>query len=451
MRAILAEAAALMLVGCLVVASASCGGTTASTSKCTPGASVACTGPSGCPGGQVCNGDGASYAICVCDSSSGSGSGGSSGGGSGGSSGGENGDTCANPSNDCVVQPSPPSGGAPTSKSHNYAIHTLYLGDTDRTGISNSAAWKAYGYNLDNLVTTKVSTDVCTLAAGAAKTAQVDGNGGIDNSFGENVLPIFITTAGSDWAERINASIEDGSFTDIFHVTGFDDSAGSTASATGLTGLLLAGGSYADAYDGGAPTWDTTTHWPIVPTIMNGCDPTTGCGSGCTYGSAAGACAVNPLSAATITFPSAYQAGGTFVNGTPSVNLTLSITPQLSVQIHSALVTFQPKAPGSVTDGTVAGVLITSEFVSAIESVAGNITTSLCSGSAFQSIAQQMDQASDIVIDPTSGAVSNSAGTMCNAISIGLGFEGTEIGSPSSSDIEAPPAAAPNPCADAGQ
>ena len=37
---------------------------------------------------------------------------------------------------------------------------------------------------------------------------------------------------------------------------------------------------------------------------------------------------------------------------------------------------------------------------------------------------------------------------MCNGISIGLGFEGTEIAAPSSSDIEAVSAAAPNPCAE---
>jgi len=380
----------------------------------------------------------------------------------GSSSSGGSGDTCANASNACVVQPAAPSGGAPKSGSHNYAIHTLYLGDTDRTGVTNSAAWKDYGYNLDDLVTKKAcdsktkppacSDDVCTLTAGAAGITQVDGNGGIDNSFGENILPIVITTAGSDAAARINTSINDGAFTIMTYVTGFDDSAANTTSATGLSGILLAGGSYANAHDGGMPSWDPTTHWPIVPTIMNGCNAMTGCGAGCTYGSAAGACGVDPTKAATVTFPSAYQAGGTFVNGSPStLSLNLSIGGQsLSINVHSALITFQPKAVGSITDGTIAGVLITSELVSALRSVAGNISPSLCSGTAFESIAQQIEQASDIIIDPNSGTVSNSAGAMCNGISIGLGFEGTEIAAPTSSDIEAVSAAAPNPCADAG-
>lgn len=36
------------------------------TTACTPGASVACTGPGGCSGGQVCRSDGSGYEACVC-------------------------------------------------------------------------------------------------------------------------------------------------------------------------------------------------------------------------------------------------------------------------------------------------------------------------------------------------------------------------------------------------
>jgi hypothetical protein len=360
---------------------------------------------------------------------------------SGGSSSGGSGDTCSSPGVQCTVQPAAPSGGQPTSTKHNYAVHTLYLGDTDRTGVTNSDAWKSYGYNLDNLVTAKTSTDVCTLASGASKTTQVDGNGGIDNSFGENILPIIITTAGSDAAQRINSAINAGSFTIMTYITGFDDSAGNHTSATGLNGVLLAGGNYASHNDGGAPSWDTNTHWPILPVLINGCDQTNGCPAG-----------TDPVAKAQITFPSAYQANGTFVNGTPgNLDLNLSIGGEtIDVKVHSALITWDPKAPGSVTNGTIAGVLVSQELVSSLQSVAGRISTSLCSGSAFQSIAQQILQASDIIIDPNSGAVSNTSGTNCNGISIGLGFEATEIAAPTAADVVAPAAASPDPCADAG-
>ena len=368
-------------------------------------------------------------------------SGGGSSGGSGSGSGGGGADTCNSPGVQCTVQPAAPSGGSPTSAKHNYAVHKLYLGDSDRTGVTNPDAWKSFGYNLDNLVTTKSSTDVCTLAAGASKTTQVDGNGGIDNSFGENIMPIVITTAGSDAAQKINDGINTGSFTVMTYITGFDDSAGSTASATGLTGILLAGGSYSAANDGGAPTWDTNTHWPIVPTLMTGCTPETGCPAG-----------TDPNSAATIKFDSAYQAGGTFVNGSPaSLSLTLSIGGQaLTVNISSALITFQPSGAGAVTNGTIAGTIVAQDLVNQLQSVAGSISSSLCSGSAFQSIAQQILQAADIVIDPSSGAVSNSAGASCNGISIGLGFDSTEIAAPTAADIEGASQPKPGPCGDAG-
>lgn len=44
------------------------------TSTCTPGVSVACTGPNGCSGYQVCKSDGASFEACVCGGTTGPGS-----------------------------------------------------------------------------------------------------------------------------------------------------------------------------------------------------------------------------------------------------------------------------------------------------------------------------------------------------------------------------------------
>jgi hypothetical protein len=360
---------------------------------------------------------------------------------SGGSSGGgSSGDTCQSAGVQCTVQPAAPSGGSPTSATHNYAMYTLYLGDTDRTGVTNSTAWESYGYNLDNLVTTKSSSDVCTLAAGASKTTQIDGKGGIDNSFGENILPIVITTAGSDASTKINQSIQDGTFTVMMYVAGFDNTSGSMANATGLTGALLGGGNYTDWTDGGTPAWNLTTHWPVLPELLMGC-PNNMCPAG-----------TNPITAANVQFNGAYQADGTFVNGSPAtIDLSLAIGGQsLSINIHSALITFQPttgSTPG-VTNGTIAGTIVTTELISALQSVAGHISTSLCSGSAFNSISQQIQQASDIIIS-SSGAVSNTSGTDCNGISIGLGFDATEIAVPVSADIQGPPAAVPNPC-DAG-
>jgi len=366
-------------------------------------------------------------------SSNSSGAGGD--GGSGSSSGGGNGnDNCANlPATACLPPPSVPSGASKTSSTtaHNYALHKLFLGDTDRNGVTSSTAWESFGYNLDGKITTAASTDVCTLVAGSTRSAQTDGNGGIDNSFGENIMPIILSLDATA-SQTLNTDINAGSFTVMTYVVGFDDSAGNTTSATGLTGALLAGAKFNP--DGGAgPAWNTSPVWPVLPGLLNGCTSTGGCPSG-----------TNPITASEVQFPNAFQANGTFVNGSPSpITLSLSIGGQtLSLDIASAVISFQPDAPGSVTNGIIAGVLNTQDLLNGLQSVAGNISQSLCGGTAFASIASEIQQTSDIILTGTT--VSNTAGTTCNAISIGLGFSSTEIAAPSVIAPGAP--AAPNAC-----
>jgi hypothetical protein len=364
--------------------------------------------------------------------SSGSSSSSSSSGGSSSSSGSSSsGGTCTPTT--CNEPPTPPTGGmAAGTKSHNYALHDLFLGDTDRMGVTSADAWKDFGYDLDGKITTAASTDVCTLVAGSSKQVQVDGTKGTDNSFGANIIPI-ITTLDSTASQALNQSIQGGSFTVFTYVTGFDDSAGNMTTATGLSGVLLAGGKY--SADGGAPSWDLQTNWPVIPDpgLIMGCTTTGGCPAG-----------TDPVAKAVIKFSSAFQTKGTFVNGTPSpLTLSLSIGGQsLSLNVSSAVISFDPMAPGSVTNGTIAGVLDTMALINGLMSVAGHISTSLCMGSAFQSIATQIEQTSDIVLNGTN--VENKAGEMCNAISIGLGFNSTEIAPPTT--IAAPSAPAPNPC-----
>jgi hypothetical protein len=322
----------------------------------------------------------------------------------------------------CTVPPPKPSAGTPASAPHNFAVHTLYIGNT-RAGVPDQNAWKSYGYNLDGLVTTKDSSDVCTLFGNpTSKTNQVDGNDGIDNSFGENIWPTLSgVVMGAE--QTINQSIQAGHFTVMTYVTGFDGTPGSMASATGLSGLLLAGGNYAALHDGGAPTWDTSTHWPILPTLLSGCTPTGGCPAN-----------TDPLTSATITFPSAYQAGGTFVNGSgATVSLSLSIAGQaLTINVQSAFITFQPTT-GGVTNGTIAGTIVADDLVNQLQSVAGSIPQ-LCTPTVQSAVTQLIQQAADIVID-SSGNVSNGPGVPCNGISVGLGFDATEIAIPAPDDI----------------
>jgi hypothetical protein len=372
---------------------------------------------------------------------------GSSSGGSGSSSGGSSSgsgakDICSQlPTGACDEPPSPVTSPAPTGMTpHNYALHKLYMGDTDRMGVTNPDAWKSFGYDLDGKDTTAASTDVCSLVTGASKQVQIDGNGGIDNSFGANIMPI-IGTLDSTASQTVNQQIQNGGFTVMTYVVGFDDSAGNMTTAGPLTGVLLAGGNYPAMHDGGAPTWDMNTHWPIRPELLN-CFPSGGTDS-CTA-------STDPIAAADVQFKSGFQTKGTFVNGTPSL-LSLSLTfsgNTITLNVHSAIVSFDPQAPGSVTNGTIAGVINTEELIAGLKQIAGHISTSLCSGSAFQSIASQIEQTSDIVV--SGDTVSNPAGTTCNGISVGLGFDSSEIALPTGADIAPMSPPGPDPCADAG-
>jgi hypothetical protein len=346
-------------------------------------------------------------------------------GGQGGSGNGDpGGTTCGN-----VGQPPCPTGGTTTTSTpHNYAVHQLFLGDLDPTTMQpNPDAWQDFGYNLDGKDTTASSTDVCTLVLGAPAKVQVDGPNGIDNSFGLNVVPIIVGLD-STASTAINTSINEGQFTVMTDVTGFDDSAGNTTSATGLTGVILAG---ADIADSGAPTWMPSFNWPVRPELLM-------CNPNC-------AANANPVQEANVQLAGAYQLDGTFVSGAPTqIQLALNLAGQtIQITVDSALITFQPDTPGHVKNGMIAGVIETSALLNSIRNVIGYLGGgSFCSGAALANIENEIAQKSDIVVN--GNTVSNEPGTTCNAISVGLGFTADEIAQPT--EVAPPSTSGTNPC-----
>ncbi len=314
--------------------------------------------------------------------------------------------------------PGKPSGPVTTSTTaETFAIQTLLLGEYDRTTkVPSSAAWKSYGYNLDGKITTKDSTDVCTAAV---KTNQVDGNNGIDNAFGSVILPIIQTAASLQTpSDTISQAIDKGDFTIQIQVTGLDDTP--TQTATGLTGQLFASGAL-----GSTPAFDSTTDWPVnAQLLVNPTDITQG---------------------STIKFTDSYVVNGTFVSGdlsTGGVQVSISLVFQgvaLTLSVNHAVITFDHTTATDAANGTIAGVIDTSQLISGLKSVAGRISPSLC-GSAFDGIAQQITQASDIMKDGT-----NVAGTACDGISIGLGFAGKKVANPDKIATD-DGAAPPDPC-----
>src|SRR5262249_32716151 len=89
--------------------------------------------------------------------------------------------------------------------------------------------------DIDGKATTESSTDVCTPVAGAPSYIQADGNHGIDNSFGANVLPLIVTSAGSDFTTLANQAVTLGNSTMMFRIQGL----GSGPSYSPLPGDVL--------------------------------------------------------------------------------------------------------------------------------------------------------------------------------------------------------------------
>jgi hypothetical protein len=321
------------------------------------------------------------------------------------------------------VPPSAPEAGAACAEAGStQAINELYLGDTDRNGTANPTnGWKNYGFNLDGLISTKTATNLCKpRAGGSAAAVYPDGDKGIDNSFGKNILPIILGLA-SDLSTTANESIQKGDFTIMLDMSKLG------TDCTGAAAKLFAGGNLVDAMDMPlTPKFDGTDVWPVSAELLtNPADPTS----------------------SKIVFPQAYVAGNTWVSGTKgTVSLQLSISGfTVSLDINNAYVTLDLAAGNmSGTNGTIAGVLNTEQLVEQIGKVAAAFDTSFCDPTSptLVSILNQLRQASDIMADGT-----QKPGVECDGISIGLGFNTKPV---KLGGVAKPGAAPPDPCAGGG-
>jgi hypothetical protein len=278
----------------------------------------------------------------------------------------------------------------------NFAFHHYYLGDTDRSGTTSTTAWEDFGTDIDGKTTTAQSTDVCTLYAGASTQVQVDGMNGIDNSWGANIIPIF-ETLNANFSQGFNQAVVAGTFTTMVDVVGLTSNPTQSGAAPGW--------GFEGASFPGAPTFTVADDWPVFPNWL----PEGGLPAG-----------------SLISFPGGSIDAGTWSSGAQTTDVPILIplgVQPMELVMHHASVSFVHATPTTAATGTVSGILYTQEFLAQLQAAAGYVSTSLCSGSAFDSIAAQIEQAQDILQDGT-----NVAGTSCDAISIGIGFDGVQIG-----------------------
>jgi hypothetical protein len=294
------------------------------------------------------------------------------------------------------------------------AMNRLLLGDTDTNGTPNAQnGWKQYGLNLDGLTSTKDSTDLCKPAAGSSPSAVYpDGNNGIDNSFGRNILPIFLGLA-PDISAQANDAIQAGDGTLMLEIEGLGAGPGNCTAVSKL---------YEGARLGSPPLFDGTDIWPVAPqSLQNPNDIES---------------VKNVFLQSTI-IDQFYRSGPE-----ASFNLELVINDvTLKLPISHARFEMSLDADHArATGGMIAGIIETEALVAEIVNIAGTFDQSLCDPNSptLQSILNQMRQASDIMKDGT-----QDPSATCDGISIGLGFDMRRVELGPIAPFTPPP---PDPC-----
>ena len=291
------------------------------------------------------------------------------------------------PGGDAGGVPLDPGGPSPDgSGTVVFAISKLYYGDSDRSGVFSPTAWEGLGLDLDGKSTTRCSTDVCTLTAGASVYAQADGENGIDNSFGLNILPIIVTTFGARGTSTADTALQAGGSTMLIALHGL----GANDDASPLSGVV-----YHAAPSANAPAWNGRDVRDVDTASLVGGDYS-----------------------APIVALSGYMAGRTWVgtanDGAALLDLHLGENmmagPNQPVPLKHVRIVMHVDAGNGTASGVLAGIVAPADLDAWGQQLAGAVSSSLCTGSAFQSIAQQLDESADILLDGT-----NRAGVACDA------------------------------------
>lgn len=268
------------------------------------------------------------------------------------------------------------------------AIDKLYLGDRTFVGQTSAVAWKDYGFNLDNLVTTNDFSMVCKPYSGGTTASFEDGTNGRDNSFGRNVRPILETLVMS-LDDQANQAIASGTFTEIFAFEKLGMEADKDPLVTSL---------YGGAPLGNSPVWKGKDCWPVVPEDLN---------------------SPKDIKSAKVFFTKSKLVANVWdSNGKADLILPLNVLGQsVPVHLYQARMTVKLAGPhDGAALGQIGGFVKTEEFVQTVRQAAGAINAQYCQ--LFDSqLADQLRRASDIMDDGT-----QDPNKTCNAISVGIGF-----------------------------
>jgi hypothetical protein len=269
------------------------------------------------------------------------------------------------------------------------AINKLDFGDV---GMKTDNSQKL-GFDIDGLVSTAGSTDLCQPANGGDKTiVYPDGTNGIDNAFGKNILPLLLNIA-PGFSDSITTNITDGAFTIMLDFVGLTAAADQPSVVTRL---------YGGTDLGAPPAFDGKDCWPVTPELLTN---------------------VADIKSSTVIFDKSSIVGNKWSSG---VAQTLKLTvpaggATITLTIHKAQVTLNLSADHkTATGGLIGGVLDTDEFVTEVKKAIFAINPGYCA--LVGAVEKQIRQDSDILKDGSQDKTKS-----CDGISIGFGFTMNEV------------------------
>lgn len=293
-------------------------------------------------------------------------------------------------------------GGTTSSSSSSSSVGgaiTCDNGEATVLGVSNlsfgegqSGQWKKVGYNIDGLTSNAFATDVCKPNSNADPSVPYpDGDDGIDNSFGKNLLPIILSLY-PNWVDDINNGISNGVFTSLLKLECLPAEGDVPVMVTKLFG--------GEALPNTAK-FDGSDVWPVQPELLS--DP------------------MDPDSS-TVVFNQSSVIGQHYDAG-PGVTFILTVplktanaSTSIKLTLYSAKITMTLAADRkSATEGLIGGVLNAEELVAELKKVGALMN--LCDTSVFNDILTKVRQAADIMTDGT-----QDPNATCDGISLGLGF-----------------------------
>ena len=308
--------------------------------------------------------------------------------------------------------------GGSSATERTYAIQQFFMGDVDWNGASSPDAWRQLGFDLDGLNGLDGQGDHCILHPNASPEVYIDGEGGIDNSFGQFLLPTLVSLA--NYADSVNGAASQGLFNSLMWIDGL------TSELTNQTGLTLR--FYDVAPLAAPPAWDGKDGWSVtVESLTSAIDIES---------------AIATFVGSTLDRTLVGGTGVDVVRTTAPETLLLGLFPvngsKLTVPVDHARLQLELSADRStVTRGLIGGVIDTEVLIQAFRQLAGSVDPTYCDGGTFDLLADTVRAASDIRADGTQDPSLD-----CNAISIGIGF----VAPAAEISAIAPPAEPPSFC-----